>query len=439
MSESSATGSGAARLLGMLQEEAYRKWRVEPLRNVPGFTGLSTKGAAEAMFEGIRQQVDYADLIWSGEFADRAKRATETGDPHQFHDLKAPTRFENPMTYLAISEASTRVYTKARELDWPMPAQPLVGTMPTGDIHAYTVPVPQEMRVDESDADHLIIFDWQFFLFVHLFSKAIARAFPSAPSQKHKGFSELSLDEKKIRHNIKGNPLIADEFTDLLVAYATTGEPGRSAAYTSAREFKRRSLDTGKRELAGTIRESMELFVLGHEHGHVVQRNRGDSLALARSLIRPGQSEEEVRSNAALRGPLGEIDADLYGLLLSIGITQSGLDFATAYMGIDAYFTGADMMRRALSVLRRGRPDYAATPTHPSVTLRRELLRESLLKLPLTEQARADAVANGKTVELVAELLWDRAYRTLKGLHRRGTDLAPWWQSQHVTPPRPFA
>jgi hypothetical protein len=264
MSESSASESGAARLLEMLQEVAYRKWRVEPLRHVPGFTGLSRKSAAEAISEGIRQQVDYADLIRSGEFAERARRATETGDPHQFHDLKAPTRFENPMIYLAISEASTRVYTMARERGWPLPTQPLVGTMPTGDIHAYTVPVPQEMRANESDADHLIIFDWQFFLFVHLFSKAIARAFPSVPSQKHKGFSELSLDEKKIRHNIEKNSLITEEFTDLLVAYATTGEPGRSATYTSAGEFKLRSLETGNRELAGTIRESMELFVLGH-------------------------------------------------------------------------------------------------------------------------------------------------------------------------------
>jgi hypothetical protein len=429
MSESSASESGAARLLEMLQEVAYRKWRVEPLRYVPGFTGLSRKSAAEAISEGIRQQVDYADLIRSGEFAERARRATETGDPHQFHDLKAPTRFENPMIYLAISEASTRVYTMARERGWPLPTQPLVGTMPTGDIHAYTVPVPQEMRANESDADHLIIFDWQFFLFVHLFSKAIARAFPSVPSQKHKGFSELSLDEKKIRHNIEKNSLITEEFTDLLVAYATTGEPGRSATYTSAGEFKLRSLETGNRELAGTIRESMELFVLGHEYGHVVQRNRGDSLALARSLIRPGQDEEEVRSSSALRGPLGEIDADLYGLLLATGIMQSGLDFATAYMGIDAYFTGTDMMRRALSVLRRGRSDYTATPTHPSLTLRRELLRESLLVLPLNEKARADAIANGKTVEFVAELLWDRTYRALKDLHRRGTELAPWWQS----------
>ena len=86
-------------------------------------------------------------------------------------------------------------------------------------------------------------------------------------------------------------------------------------------------------------------------------------------------------------------------------------------------------MRRALSVLRRGRSDYTATPTHPSLTLRRELLRESLLVLPLNEKARADAIANGKTVEFVAELLWDRTYRALKDLHRRGTELAPWWQS----------
>ena len=143
----------------------------------------------------------------------------------------------------------------------------------------------------------------------------------------------------------------------------------------------------------------------------------------------PGTLASDQVRNQLATAVLGEIDADLYGLLLATGIMQSGLDFATAYMGIDAYFTGTDMMRRALSVLRRGRSDYTATPTHPSLTLRRELLRESLLVLPLNEKARADAIANGKTVEFVAELLWDRTYGALKDLHRRGTELAPWWQS----------
>ena len=90
-------------------------------------------------------------------------------------------------------------------------------------------------------------------------------------------------------------------------------------------------------------------------------------------------------------------------------------------------------MRRALSVLQRGRPDYTTAPTHPPPARRRELLRQSLSRLPLHEQTRAYAIANGRTVEFVAELLWDHAYRTLEGLHRSGTGPAPWWQSQHIT------
>jgi hypothetical protein len=189
MSEAPTSGSGAARFLEMLQEEAYRKWRVGPLRNVPGFNDYDMGRPAEFLSERVRQQTDYTDLIFSGEFAERLRQAQETGLRHPFRDLTVPTKFENPMIYLVISGASARVHETALRLNRPLPAQPLVGTMPTGDVHAYTVPVPEEMRTSKSDADHLIIFDWQFFLFAHLLSKAIARAFPSVPSREYKGFS----------------------------------------------------------------------------------------------------------------------------------------------------------------------------------------------------------------------------------------------------------
>jgi hypothetical protein len=220
--------------------------------------------------------------------------------------------------------------------------------------------------------------------------------------------------------------LIAEDFTDLLVSYATTGNLEKSKAYSSAKEFRRRSLGSGNREFAGMIRESMELFVMGHEYAHVAQRNAAASGS--ESLLWDVRDATD-RENPVMRSHLKEIDADTYGVWIAAMITMSNRDTSLAYMGADAYFSGADMMGRALSVLRQGRADDMNTATHPSPRCRRELLRRSFSKFPASEQAKADAIDDARKLELIAELLWGHAYRTLKDLHRRGTLPAPWWQS----------
>jgi hypothetical protein len=416
----------------MLQEEAYRKWRVEPPVNVAGLTGYGI-GRFDAMFTQIRQMADYGALDYSEDARERVRRAAEAQargqHRHAFDDLGAPTRFENPIIYRTISGASAQIFNVARQLNCPLPAQPLVGTMPTGDIHAYTVPVPEDMRAGESDADHLIIFDWQFFLFVHLFSKAIAGALTAAPSPEYgTEFWSLSWDEDDIRRKIERDPSVAEGFTDLLVSYATTGRPGDSRVYTSPEAFQRSRLGPGNRAMAAIIRASMELFVMGHEYGHIAQRN---SAAAGMVRLRWVGYDGPDADSPAVRSHLAELDADGYGLrLASLAARPRYRNLTLEYIGADAYFSGLDMMRRALCVLTLGRVAGMDGETHPSARDRRGVLRRSLSVFPVSEEERAGAVDVARKVELIAELLWERAYDTLMDLHRRGTSPAPWWMQE---------
>jgi hypothetical protein len=429
MTEPWAGQAGAVRFLALLQEEAYRKWRVEPPVNVPGLTGYGI-GQFDAIFTQIRQMADYSSLDRSDDYQERLRRVEEAAargeHVHAFDDLKAPTTFESPIIYHTISGVSAQVFKVARQLNCPMAAQPLVGTMPTGDIHAYTVGVPADMRASESDADHLIIFDWQFFLFVHLFSLALASAVPATPSPEHgDDFWSLSWDEEDIRRTIERDPSIAESFTDLLVSYATTGRPGNSQVYASPEAFQRGQLGPGNRAMAGLIRASMELFVMGHEYGHVAQRN---SVAAGTGRLRWVGYDGPDAGDPVVQSHLTELDADAYGLrLATLAARPTYRDLTLEYIGADAYFSGLDMMRRALCVLTLGRVIDMTSRTHPSAKDRRDALRRSLSVFPVSTGERNGAINIAQKVELIAELLWERAQDTLMDLHRNGTSPAPWW------------
>lgn len=430
--QAAASQPGAAGFLEMLQDEAYRKWRVEPPANVAGLTGYGI-GQFEAVFAQLRQMADYADLAAPDDVLERLRRADEAAARgehiHVFDDLNAPTKYENPIIHHSITIASTQIYEVARNLNCPIPRQPLIGTMPTGDIHAFTVSVPEELQTGASDPDNLIVFDWQFFLFVHLFSKCLARALPTMPSTEHgPGFVGLSWKDKDFRRNIDRNPAVAEAFTDLLVSYATTGRPGTSRSFASAEAFQQNQLGHGHKEMAGIIRTSMELFVIGHEYGHIAQWNMmaadgGEGHGL-RWLAYDGDDPD----NPVVRQQMAELDADGYGLRLAcLAARPKYRELALEYVGADAYFSGVDLMRRALSVLVHGRVVDAAPTTHPRAKYRRALLRGSLSTFPVSGKERKGAIGLAEKVELIAELLWERAYDTLMDLHRKGTRPAPWW------------
>jgi hypothetical protein len=125
---------------------------------------------------------------------------------------------------------------------------------------------------------------------------------------------------------------------------------------------------------------------------------------------------------------LTELDADGYGLrLTSLAARPRYRDLTLEYIGADAYFSGLDMMRRALCVLTLGRVIDMTSETHPSAKDRRDVMRRSLSVFPVSEEERKGAIDVAQKVELIAELLWERAYDTLMDRHRRGTNPAPWW------------
>ena len=130
---------------------------------------------------------------------------------------------------------------------------PLFGTLPTGRVNGIVISVPQSKYF-------IILIEEGLFGFANLASKAITRAFPLKKSDKE-GYATFSTEDADWMEEIDSNPDRAEKFAELLFAYLIGGDPHRSTPYLPEPQYD---------NLASAMRSAMELFVVGHEYGHIV-------------------------------------------------------------------------------------------------------------------------------------------------------------------------
>jgi hypothetical protein len=381
--------SAAVALLEQLQRASYETWHLTPPTDEPEFQQFTDDFVVRFIETRFPEESP----------EERAGRVAEA--LAEMKGWSPLTRYEDPGWRALMIQFAADIRESAAEANFSVSPEPVLGTLPTGQVNAKTVLVPQS-------GDHLVLFEWQMFLFALLFSKAICRAMPM--EGRDGGFLLFSVDEAKVRQRIDEDPSIAHRFIDLIVAYAVTGLPGRAKSYLVEPQY------AGPSDL---LRRSMELFVLAHEYGHV---GLGHLSAAARA-------EEANLSGAEVIAYSWqqEREADAVGLNLMLrAMMRSGMDAALSYWGADAYFSAIDVMRNAVAVLRTGTEAPAASATHPPSTERRTFLRAVLPQMIGEEDAHG-AIDLGRQIELITELLWNRARAVLIELHERGVRPAAWW------------
>jgi hypothetical protein len=388
MAEETPGRQRATSFLEQLQRATFNAWHLTPTRTSDAEREKFARGYVESQFPSAdEKQREELVKTFIGELAKQTEQV--------------PTPYEEPGWYAVMENLSEDIGKSADEAELVIPTNPLLGTLPTGQINAMT------LRVPGSD-DYLIIFEWQLFLFALLLSKAVARALPLRQTEDE-GFS-FSAQKDDIAQRIDSDKSVVYRFADVLLAYAATGQPSRAQPYLPEVHYGR---------LAEVLRRSMELFVMGHEYAHIILGH----LSTAQS------TETKLSEAEMLEYSWGqEYEADLMGSSLMMRVmARDGMDASLSYWGCDFFFSAIDVMDKAVSVLNGEEETAMKLGSHPPTKERREMLRQLLPEM-IGEKHANDALGLSRILEDVTDLLWQRTRPVIASARSRGVRPAPWWQ-----------
>lgn len=253
-----------------------------------------------------------------------------------------------------------------------------------------------------------MVFETGLFTMLHLIAKVIVQAAPVTQDDESLAFS---FDIHEVRAHLDTVPTTTQRLFEVLVAYALTGQPAFARPYL---------LPQHQANLARVLADAAELFVVGHEYGHVVAGHLEEGTQ--RTQILGGNPFQEIVQNWA-----SEFEADSIGLLLAdMAMKLRGVDSSVSYIGSDLFLTCADLLGKAVSTIRSGDPDRGAiSPTHPPAHLRRDRLRKNR---STRAACSSDAIGFARQVDDVANEMWIRLEPRVRRLHHEGHHLNPRWR-----------
>jgi len=321
----------------------------------------------------------------------------------ELENIELPTKYEDPITYILISKLAKRIEESADDLSIPIAYRPIIGTLPTGRVNAMAIAVP-------SSDEFIIVFESGLFIFALLLSKALNMSIPFKGTQENK--LTFSYDIAEVTKKIDANPEIVNRFRQVLFAYLLEGRPSAAPQYI---------LEEPYMNMAEILIDSMELFVMGHEYGHIINNHFLDKKTITSSL-----GNENV--NEIILDWKQELEADAIGIKLMIHAMQkNGMDLALSYWGADFFFSCHEIIERSISILHTGKEENIIIDSHPPVHLRRQNLR-NILTSSLPEDVSKGIIKFVITTEQILEILWEKTCPLIHKSYEENKQLAPIWQ-----------
>ncbi|MEU3890616.1 hypothetical protein [Streptomyces sp. NPDC029041] len=312
------------------------------------------------------------------------------------------TSYEDPLRHAIVQGLEQRIQKAASGLLSHPPEFPIVGTVPTGDVNAITVAVPGSNQC-------VILIQDQLFNYALLFSKILAMSFPHIDDPDKNGFLSFSADLSEVIANIENNPYITQRFRELIFAYLTEGRPDRAPAYILEQPYM---------SMAQILYNSMELFVMGHEYGHIIAGHLGGIDRYAAAL---GSKEFQI----VTRNWKQEHEADALGMRLAITANQEeGLDIPMSFWGADFFFNCAEVVEKGLSVIETGQEGNVKMGSHPPPNRRRKVIRAILRQ---ESNSATAAIQLADIMDSITRYLWESTKPLLVKLHKRHLGVSQIW------------
>ncbi|MFE5654653.1 hypothetical protein ACFQ9H_00420 [Streptomyces sp. NPDC056517] len=274
--------------------------------------------------------------------------------------------------------------------------RPVLGMLITGEINAVTLLAPDSQT-------HIVAFESELFMFANLFGKAVALAMPH--EFREDGSIAFSPGIDDVRRHVRDSPEAARRFRDVVLAYVLRGRPSGASPYVPTQAV---------RVMGSILLDGMELFVLGHEYGHVMAGHLADRKTSRRML---GTGDVDVTEVAWEWEQ--EAVADIIGWKLCVGAMGAKFGLELAHAGVELFFSACEVLDRAVSLLLTG--EYAPDPgssTHPPIDVRRGVVREQV-RAELGENA-ASLLDMGTMIQEIVDVLWEETAPVILDLHRQG-------------------
>jgi hypothetical protein len=386
----------ALALLESLQQNAYSQRGIDPKRR------YSDPEAMKLCFENAEKLA----AAWAEGQDGQAELRRVTKEHLRDVIENATSKYDNPFLMQSTGTLAGQIEESAAKLDLHLPSRPLLGTMPLGDINAFTVVVP-------STDEYLVIFENEMFHFAHLAAKAIAELVP----MKRKEDSMLfSLNASDVERELEARPEAIDRFAQLVVAYLATGLPGAAPPWLQS---------TSRSALSTLLRRSIGLFVVGHEYGHIIANHLGNrSRVSSVAGAEPGMSPDVKIADHVVYSWKQEIEADILGLELMLdAMASTKVSLSLRYFGADFYFSLMALLRRGRNMLARGDEDDEEptlfSSSHPPAELRREAIR-NVIKDSFPAEVSEMPLAIGNHLAVLLELLWSQIRPQIIAAYRAG-------------------
>jgi len=322
---------------------------------------------------------------------------------------KLPTAYEDPQVYSILTRLDDAIYSAAKLYGYPVETRPVIGTVQSGQINAATVIVPET-------GEHLLLLDPGLTGLALLMSKVLALSLATPIGDGPK--VEFSLSQQAIARRLDSDPQIEQRFLDAVLAFAVHERVGNAQQY-----FLSGTLGG----VAGAFCTSMELFVIGHEYGHIIRGHLRD----------PAASEAVVVDNAEVARIAyswdQEFAADAYGGALGVTafIHSYGGGPALGFVGASAFFGCLEIIERCQTLLQTGAitPRSQGTSSHPPSTERRRHILEVLPVIIDDHEVSDTSVRLAVGVDTAMCELWRRIEPIVHRLHKEGVRPRRVWRA----------
>lgn len=251
--------------------------------------------------------------------------------------------YENFETYNAISAISKDVEKISKKLKIKIKNKPVIGTLPTGQINATSIKVP--------NGGFVVCMNVGTFGFINLMSKVLTSFIPLKDKVENETFA-FSYKIDDINNSFEKNKEAINRFQDILLSYQHFGDPHEAEQYF---------IDPIQARLANIFTDMAEFFIVSHEYAHIMLGHFENSQC-EREII--GNNEIDMLYNNWQE----EFSADHLATILTInyGLKKRKLDFFNSYSGIDFFFTCVDILEKANNV--------GENKSHPPAIERRDFL-----------------------------------------------------------------
>lgn len=313
------------------------------------------------------------NFFGSDSLAPHLKRLNERLD-----SVALPTRYDAPGSYHLIDGLVSRIKHAAEALGWNRIDFPLYASVPTGQVNAVAVDLP-------CSSQPFLLFDDQLLTFCNLMAKVYAQCLFPLPGTQ-------TCDKQSIEATIACEPALAHRLAAILDAFIRTGRPAVSSPFP---------VDARSARLASYLREGMELFVVGHEFGHVY----------AGHLAGAGRQAKVAEKHGISFAHSKEFEADYIGMILAIkAFASEGEEPWLVMAAIRLFFSSLDLVNRYAGFTTHG-PEAKftsqASETHPSNENRLKGLDYAFSKLCGAQAQLDNANAYAELMDHATTCLWE--------------------------------